>query len=46
MSVPFTTMRCAALCFGWHANNVIVGFGVGIDDVEIVGLHDLIDVIA
>ncbi len=27
-SVPFTTMRCAALCFGWHAMIVIVPVGV------------------
>ena len=28
-SRPFTTMRSAALCFGWHANSVSVGVVVG-----------------
>ena len=28
-SVPLTTMRSAALCFGWHAMSVTVGVGVG-----------------
>ena len=28
-SLPFTTIRCAALCLGWHAKNVIVGLRRG-----------------
>jgi len=28
-SLPFTTIRSAALCLGWHANSVIVGVVVG-----------------
>src|SRR4029078_207772 len=30
INFPFTTMRCASLCFGWHAISVTVGVGVGL----------------
>ena len=29
-SAPTTTMRWDFWCFGWHANSVIVGSGVGL----------------
>ena len=37
-SLPFTTMRCAALCFGWHAISVTVGVAVGSITHRSVGL--------
>ena len=39
-SLPFTTMRCAALCLGWHAISVTVGVVVGSTIESLVGRHD------